>query len=110
MFKGLLTTLTLSREEVVTIRGPIHRARPPFYRFSLTGRGTLGSARAHLDLPLRSPTSPTPHRAVPGARVPSRSPETNRGCPFSGHSTRSFKPSLATLTATSPTLSLVHRG
>ncbi|PKI73165.1 hypothetical protein CRG98_006452 [Punica granatum] len=32
-FKGFLTTLILSREEVVTIRGSIHRAQPPFHRF-----------------------------------------------------------------------------
>ncbi|PKI26050.1 hypothetical protein CRG98_049261, partial [Punica granatum] len=73
-------------------------------------RGTLGSARAHLDLPLRSPTSLTPHRAVPGARVPSRSPEAAAAVLLSGHSTRDPKPSLATLVAASPTLSLVHRG
>ncbi|PKI61992.1 hypothetical protein CRG98_017624 [Punica granatum] len=40
-FKGFFTTLTLSREEVVTIRGPINRAQPssrPFllYRVRLT--------------------------------------------------------------------------
>ncbi|PKI39149.1 hypothetical protein CRG98_040460, partial [Punica granatum] len=48
-------------------------------------------------------------RAQP-CTVPSHSPETAAAAPFSGHSTRSFKPSLATLTATSLTLSLVHRG
>ncbi|PKI64002.1 hypothetical protein CRG98_015615 [Punica granatum] len=33
--KGFLTTLTLLREEVVTTRGPIHRAQPPFHLFLL---------------------------------------------------------------------------
>ncbi|PKI36895.1 hypothetical protein CRG98_042714 [Punica granatum] len=124
-FKGFLTTLTLSREEVVTIRGPINCAQPPFTCFPHTGFhsflpnflshfrvhlgfGTLGAAHGHLDPSLRSPTSPTSHRAVPGARVPSRSPETSRGCLLSGCSTRDPKLSLATLVAASPTLSLVH--
>ncbi|PKI49287.1 hypothetical protein CRG98_030330 [Punica granatum] len=85
-FKGFLTTLTLSREEVVTVRGPIHHP------------------------PLRSPTSPILHRAVVGASVPTPFSPSCRGCHLSGPSTRSFQPSLATLKATSPTLFLVHRG
>ncbi|PKI61786.1 hypothetical protein CRG98_017836 [Punica granatum] len=47
-FKGALITLTLPREEVVTVRGPIHRAQPPFHR---------------------SPRSPILHRAVVGAEL-----------------------------------------
>ncbi|PKI44738.1 hypothetical protein CRG98_034873, partial [Punica granatum] len=39
---------------------------------AFAGLGTLGSARAHRDLPLRSPTNPTLHRAVTGASVPTR--------------------------------------
>ncbi|PKI74529.1 hypothetical protein CRG98_005071 [Punica granatum] len=97
MFKGFLITLTLPREEVVTVRGPINRAQPPFTRFSLTGfhsllpnflshfrvhsgLGTLGAAHGHLDPPFRSPTSPTLHRAVTGASVPTPFSLTCRGC------------------------------
>ncbi|PKI59188.1 hypothetical protein CRG98_020417 [Punica granatum] len=39
------------------------------------GLGTFGFAHGHLDPPLRSPTSPTLHRAVTGSSVPSRLPE-----------------------------------
>ncbi|PKI47576.1 hypothetical protein CRG98_032031 [Punica granatum] len=112
-FKGFLTTLSLPREEVVTVRGPISRAPPPFHHFSLTGffvfilnffslfqacpgLGTFGSVHGHLDLPLRSPTNPISHRAVAGASVPTRFPETVAAEPLSGHSTRSSKPSLST--------------
>ncbi|PKI78459.1 hypothetical protein CRG98_001099 [Punica granatum] len=126
-FKGFLTTLSLPREEVVTVRGPINRAQPPFHHFSLTGffvfipnsfslfrvrpgLGTFGSTHGHLDLPLRSPTNPISHRAVAGASVPTRFPETVAATPLSGHSTCSSKPSLATLKAASPTLFLVQRG
>ncbi|PKI58441.1 hypothetical protein CRG98_021199 [Punica granatum] len=85
-FKGFLTTLSLPREEVVTIRGPIHRTQPPFHLFFLyrvlfplpcvhslfqvhLGIGTFGTTHGHLDPSLRSPTSLIPHRAVAGASV-----------------------------------------
>ncbi|PKI41503.1 hypothetical protein CRG98_038105 [Punica granatum] len=95
-FKGFLTTLSLPREEVVTVRGPINRL------------GTFRSVHGHLDLPLRSLTKPISHRAVAGASVPTRFLETAAAAPLSGHSTRNSKPSLATLKAASPTLSLVQ--
>ncbi|PKI36136.1 hypothetical protein CRG98_043474, partial [Punica granatum] len=76
VFKGFLTTLTLPREEVVTVRGPTDRAQPSFARFSLT----------------RSPTSLTLHRAVTGASVPTPFYPTCRGCLLSGPSTRSSQP------------------
>ncbi|PKI26197.1 hypothetical protein CRG98_049114, partial [Punica granatum] len=72
--------------------------------------GTLGSVHGHLDPPLRSPTSPTLHRAVTGANVPTPFFPSCRDCHLSGPSTRCLKPSLATLKATSPTLLLAHRG
>ncbi|PKI39124.1 hypothetical protein CRG98_040484, partial [Punica granatum] len=72
-----------------------------------SGLGTLGSAHGHLDPPLRSPTSPILHRAVTRASVPTPFYPTCRGCLLSGPSTRSLKPSLATLKATSPTLFLI---
>ncbi|PKI59330.1 hypothetical protein CRG98_020285 [Punica granatum] len=72
------------------------------------GLGTFGSAHGHLDLPLRSPMNPISHRAVAGASVPTRFLETAAAAPLSGHSTRSSKPSLATLKAASPTLFLVR--
>ncbi|PKI06690.1 hypothetical protein CRG98_049615, partial [Punica granatum] len=78
--QGLFTTLTLPREEVVMVRGPINRL------------GTFGSAHDHLDLPLRSPTSPTLHRAVTGASMPTPFYPTCRGCLLSGLSTRGFQP------------------
>ncbi|OWM71004.1 hypothetical protein CDL15_Pgr012381 [Punica granatum] len=125
--KGFLTTLTLPREEVVTVRGPTNRAQPSFTRFSLTGflsflpnflshfriysgLGTLGTAHGHLDPPLRSPTSLISHRAVTEASVPTPFFPSCRDCHLSGPFTRSLKPSLATLKATSPTLLLAHRG
>ncbi|PKI34499.1 hypothetical protein CRG98_045110, partial [Punica granatum] len=106
-FKGFLTTLTLPREEVVTFRGPTDRAQPSLSRFSLTGStdflpgflshfrvcsglGKLRSAHSHLDLPLRSPTSPTLHRAVTGASVPTLFYPTYHGYLLSGPSTRSL--------------------
>ncbi|PKI49421.1 hypothetical protein CRG98_030191 [Punica granatum] len=108
-FKGFLIALTLPREEVVTIRGPIHRAQPPFHRYSLTGfsvfipdflslfrvhlgLGTFGSVHGRVDLPLRSPRSPTSHRAVTGASVPTHFPLSCRGCLPLGSSTRSPQP------------------
>ncbi|PKI60800.1 hypothetical protein CRG98_018789 [Punica granatum] len=115
------------REEVVTIRGPINRAQPPFICFSLTGfytflpnflsyfqtcpgLGTLGTTHGHLDLSLRSPTSLISHRAVAGASVPTHFPEIAAAAPPLGSLTRSSKPSLATLKAVSSTLFLVQRG
>ncbi|PKI41778.1 hypothetical protein CRG98_037830 [Punica granatum] len=96
-FKGFLTTLSLPREEVVTVRGPINHAQPPFHHYSLTGFfvsipnffslfwvclgfGTFGSTHGHLDLPLRSPTNPVSHRAVAGTSVPTRFPRDCRHC------------------------------
>ncbi|PKI64527.1 hypothetical protein CRG98_015090 [Punica granatum] len=105
--KGFLTTLTLSREEVVVmIRGPINRAQPPFIRFSLIGFSvfipelflTFSSlSRAWhvrdypwgLDLSLRSPTNSILHRAVTGASVPTPFFSTCRDCFLSGLLTRS---------------------
>ncbi|PKI67837.1 hypothetical protein CRG98_011770 [Punica granatum] len=75
-----------------------------------SGLGTLGSAHGRVDPPLRIPTNPTSHRAVTGASVPTCFSLTGRGCLPPGSPTRDFKPSLATPTATSPTLLLVHRG
>ncbi|PKI36623.1 hypothetical protein CRG98_042987, partial [Punica granatum] len=72
--------------------------------------GTLGSARARVDPPVRSPTNPTPHRTVTGASVPTCFSPTGHGCLLPGSPIRDFKPSLATPTATSPTLFLVYRG
>ncbi|PKI42624.1 hypothetical protein CRG98_036987 [Punica granatum] len=73
-------------------------------------RASPGFAHGHLDLSLRSPTNPISHRAVVGASVPTHFPETAVAVLPPGSPTRSFKPSLATLKAASPTLSLVHRG
>ncbi|PKI56097.1 hypothetical protein CRG98_023511 [Punica granatum] len=87
-FKGFLTTLTLPREEVVKIRGPIHSAQPPFHLFFLyrvpfplpsflsrfqacLGFSTFGTTHKRLDPSLRSPTSPIPHHAVARASVAS---------------------------------------
>ncbi|PKI32563.1 hypothetical protein CRG98_047046, partial [Punica granatum] len=56
------------------------------------GLGTLGSAHCHLIPPPRSPTSPTLHRAVTGASVPTPFYPTCRGCLLSGPSTRSSQP------------------
>ncbi|PKI65583.1 hypothetical protein CRG98_014083, partial [Punica granatum] len=94
---GFLTTLTLPREEVVMIRGPIHRAQPPFHLFYLyrvpfpltsflsrfqacPGFGTFRTTHGRLDPSLRSPTSSIPHRAVVGASVPAHFPSSRRGC------------------------------
>ncbi|PKI40351.1 hypothetical protein CRG98_039259 [Punica granatum] len=102
-FQGFLTTLTLPREEVVTVRGPTNRAQPSFTCFSLTGflsfllnflshfrvcsgLGTFGFAHGRLDLSLRSPTNPTLHRAVAGVNVPSHFPETTAAAPYPGRS------------------------
>ncbi|PKI47120.1 hypothetical protein CRG98_032489 [Punica granatum] len=126
-FQGFLTTLTIPHEEVVAIRGPIHRAQPPFHSFFFTGflvfipnflslfrvrlgLCTFGSVHSHLDLPLRSPRSSTSHHAVTGASVPTHFPRAATTAPLSGHSTCSSKPSLATLKAASPTLFLLQRG
>ncbi|PKI46778.1 hypothetical protein CRG98_032828 [Punica granatum] len=103
-----LTTLTLRREEVVTIRGPIHRAQPPFHSFSLTGFfvfisnflslfrvhpgfGTFGTTHGRLDPSLRSPTSLISHRAVAGASVPTHFLRSCRGCPSLGSFTRNLQ-------------------
>ncbi|PKI32047.1 hypothetical protein CRG98_047562, partial [Punica granatum] len=94
-FKGFLTTLSLPHEEVVTVH---------------LGLGTFGSVHERLDPPLRSPTSLTSHRAVPGTSVPTPFfPSCRDGLLFGSH-TRSFKLSLATPTAASPTLFLTQRG
>ncbi|PKI32499.1 hypothetical protein CRG98_047110 [Punica granatum] len=96
-FKGFLTTLTLPREEVVMIRGSIHRAQPSFHLFFLyrvpfplpsflsrfqacPGFGMFGTTHGRLDPSLRSPTSPFPHRAVAGTSVPAHFPLSCRGC------------------------------
>ncbi|PKI70909.1 hypothetical protein CRG98_008704 [Punica granatum] len=106
-FKGFLTTLTLPSEEVVTIRGPIHRAQPPFHLFFLywvpfplpsflsrfqacPGFGTFKTTHGRLDPSLRSPTSPIPHRVVAGASVPAHFPSSCRGCLPLGSLTRSL--------------------
>ncbi|OWM68073.1 hypothetical protein CDL15_Pgr023296 [Punica granatum] len=100
-FKGFLITLTLPRDEVVTVRGPIHRAQPPFQPFLLyrvhfslpsflslfracPGFGTFGTIHERLDLSLRSPMSPILHRAVVGANVPSPIFPSCRCCHLSG--------------------------
>ncbi|PKI54256.1 hypothetical protein CRG98_025350, partial [Punica granatum] len=87
-------------------RPTVHNLR--FVRFSLTGflaflpnflsrfrvcsgLGTFGSAYGHLDSPLRSPTSPTLHLAVPGACVPAHSPETAAAVLPLGSPTHSFQ-------------------
>ncbi|OWM90080.1 hypothetical protein CDL15_Pgr000867 [Punica granatum] len=105
-FKGFLTTLTLPREEVVTVRGPIHRAQPPFHPFPFigfrwfspsffslfrvcSGLGTFGVVRERLGLPLRSPRSPISHRAVARASVPTSFFPSCRGCLSLGSLTRS---------------------
>ncbi|PKI39330.1 hypothetical protein CRG98_040278, partial [Punica granatum] len=72
--------------------------------------GMLGFAHGRVDPPLRTPTNPTSHRAVTGTSVPTCFSPTGRGCLPLGSPIRDFKPSLATPTATSPTLLLVHRG
>ncbi|PKI64424.1 hypothetical protein CRG98_015183 [Punica granatum] len=119
-FKGFLTTLTLPREEVVTVRGPINRAQPPgSTRFlpyfplhfqACPGLVMFRSAHGHLDLLLRSPTSPTPHRAVAGTRVPTHFPRTAAAASSRVSQPVTLKPSLANLKAASPTLFLMQRG
>ncbi|PKI58157.1 hypothetical protein CRG98_021445 [Punica granatum] len=106
MFKGFLTTLTLPREEVVTIREPIHHAQPLFHLFFLyrvpfplpsflsrfqvyPAFGTFGTTHGRLDPSFRSPTSPISHRAVAGASVPTHFPSSCRGCFPLGSLTRS---------------------
>ncbi|PKI71952.1 hypothetical protein CRG98_007635 [Punica granatum] len=74
------------------------------------GLGTFGSAHEHLDLLLRSPTSPTPHSTVAGARVPTHFPRTAAAASSRVSQPVTLKPSLATLRAASPTLFLAHRG
>ncbi|PKI75888.1 hypothetical protein CRG98_003722 [Punica granatum] len=74
------------------------------------GLGTFGATHKHLDPSLRSSTSPILHRAVVGASVPTPFSPSCRCCHLSHPVTCSFQPSLATLKAASPTLSLVHRG
>ncbi|PKI66599.1 hypothetical protein CRG98_013008 [Punica granatum] len=105
-FKGFLIILTLPHEVVVTVRGPIHRAQPPFHPFLLyrvlfslpnflslfracPGFGMFGSVHERLDSPLRSPTSSILHRAVVGARVPTPFFPSCRCCHLSGPVTRS---------------------
>ncbi|PKI77650.1 hypothetical protein CRG98_001988 [Punica granatum] len=89
-FKGFLTTLTLPREEVVTIRGPIHRAQPPFHLFFLyreSNEPNPASCRG------RSKRADPFSRKMPRLSL------------LSGHSPVALDPSLATPTAASPTLS-----
>ncbi|PKI67626.1 hypothetical protein CRG98_011982 [Punica granatum] len=105
-FKGFLIILTLPREEVVTVRGPIHRAQPPFHLFLLyrvpfflpnflslfracPGFGTFVAVHERLDSPLRSPTSPILHCAVVGASVPTPFSPSCRCCHLTGPVTRS---------------------
>ncbi|PKI59739.1 hypothetical protein CRG98_019915 [Punica granatum] len=87
----------------------VRRACSLVHLATLPGLGTFETAHGHLDLPLRSPTSPISHRTVTGASVPTPFFPSCRNCHLSGSSTRSLKPSLATLKATSPTLLLAHR-
>ncbi|PKI47269.1 hypothetical protein CRG98_032340 [Punica granatum] len=95
MFQGFLTTLTLPREEVVTVRGPINRAQPSFYP-SLLYRGS--------NEPDLAPGRGRSERAKPFSRD-------CYGCTSPGSPTiRNFQPSLATPTAASPTLFLLQRG
>ncbi|PKI61055.1 hypothetical protein CRG98_018557 [Punica granatum] len=127
MFKGFLPTLTLPREEVVTVRGPIHRAQPPFHPFlfyrvprllpsffslfrACLGLGTIGTTHERLDPSLRSPTRPILHLAVAGARVPTRFPGTAAAAISRVPQPVTPKPSLATPTTASPTPLLVQRG
>ncbi|PKI67485.1 hypothetical protein CRG98_012069 [Punica granatum] len=87
-FKGSLTTLTLPREEAVTVREPYHRAQPPFHPFSLyrvhcflpsflssfrvcPGLGTFRTIHERLDPSVRSPRNLILLGAVVGASVPS---------------------------------------
>ncbi|PKI63897.1 hypothetical protein CRG98_015678 [Punica granatum] len=94
-FKGFLTTLTLRREEVVTV---------------CPGLGTFETVHGHLDLPLRSPTSPISHCAVTGASVPTPfSPNCHSRCLTGTYCPWLLAGSPDPLAA-SPTLSLVHRG
>ncbi|OWM85536.1 hypothetical protein CDL15_Pgr023430 [Punica granatum] len=105
MFKGFLIILTLPREEVVTVRGPIHLAQPPFHPFLLyrvpfslpnflslfracLGFGTFGAVHERLDPPLRSPTSPILHHAVVGASVSTSFSPSCSCCHLSGLVTR----------------------
>ncbi|PKI38383.1 hypothetical protein CRG98_041228 [Punica granatum] len=77
---------------------------------TIQGLGTFGSAHGHLDLLLRSPMSPTLHRAVAGARVPAHFPRTAAAASSRVCQPVTLKPSLATPTAASPTLFLLQRG
>ncbi|PKI73168.1 hypothetical protein CRG98_006455 [Punica granatum] len=85
---------------------PLPRPKPA----GTAGLGTFGSAHGHLDPSLRSPTNPTLHCAVLGARMPTRFSTDCRGCQHPGHPPVALHLSLATPTATSPTLFLVYRG
>ncbi|PKI69608.1 hypothetical protein CRG98_010000 [Punica granatum] len=86
-FEGFLTTLTLPREEVITVREPSIRAQPPIRFFSLirfpqflpiicspfSGLFRLCMFKAyheHLDLFLRSSRNSISLGAVAGAGVP----------------------------------------
>ncbi|PKI70483.1 hypothetical protein CRG98_009117 [Punica granatum] len=74
-FKGFLTTLSLPREEVVTVREPYDRAQPPFRSFLLVGFHYF-----YRVFPQRfwSPRSPTLHRAMVGVIVPTSFPPSYR--------------------------------
>ncbi|PKI62015.1 hypothetical protein CRG98_017601 [Punica granatum] len=78
-----------------SIRPPLAKAETGQNRRETTrysGLGTLGASHDHLDPPLRSPTSPTSHRAVVKASVPSRFPETVAAAPSPGSPTRDAQP------------------
>ncbi|PKI52784.1 hypothetical protein CRG98_026819 [Punica granatum] len=98
-FKESLITLNLPREEVVTFREPYHRAQPPFHPFSLYRICPLGVQGA------RSCT-------VPWSELACRAESCQAAmvAALRVFTARHDQPSLATPKATSPTLSLVHRG
>ncbi|PKI72293.1 hypothetical protein CRG98_007316 [Punica granatum] len=126
--KGSLITLTLPREEVVTVREPYHHAQPPFHLILLyrvhfllpsflslfracPGFGTFRTIHERLDPSLRSPRSPILHRAMVGASMTSSIFLSCHGrCSRVPVTARRDQPSLATPKATSLTLSLMHRG
>ncbi|PKI63038.1 hypothetical protein CRG98_016562 [Punica granatum] len=86
-FEGSLKTLTLPREEVVTVQELYNRAQPPFHSLPLIGfryflpsflspfrvclgLGTFGTIHERLGSSLRSPRSSILHRVVVGVVVP----------------------------------------
>ncbi|PKI32840.1 hypothetical protein CRG98_046766 [Punica granatum] len=78
--------------------------------FLLSGLGTFRVVYERLGPPLRSPRSPTLHRAVVGAIVPTPfSPSCHSRC-LSGTYCPWCPAGSPDPLATSPTLSLVHRG